>query len=345
MNKLELMLTQAWQNNAPWLKVLTPLSGLYSAVTHARKSLYDSGKFPMYRAPVPVLVIGNITVGGSGKTPLIIALTKILLKRGVSVAVISRGYGGDTAQMPKLVTPSCTPSEVGDEPCLIVQSLHSGGLHLPMAVAPDRGQAIDLLLQNFPETTLIISDDGLQHYALHRDEEWIVVDAVRGFGNGKLLPQGFLREPIDRLQGALVIYHDKDTASYPDDAMTMSLRAGRIEPLMGTAKSPAPSAGTRVHAVSGIGYPKRFFDTLSDKGFLVSPHAFGDHHDFRVEDLVDLTDYPIIVTSKDAVKLRHLAAQTTHDIFDQIWVLPVEAVLSCAVFDQIDRLIANYQLN
>ena len=191
MKKLELALTQAWQKNAAWLKLLTPLSGLYGMVMHARKSLYHSGKCPIYRAAVPVLVIGNITVGGSGKTPFIIALTKILRKQGISVAVISRGYGGDSTQMPKLVTPTSTPNEVGDEPCLIAQTLHSDGFFLPMAVAPNRGQAIDLLLQNFPETTLIISDDGLQHYALHRDEEWIVVDVARGFGNGKLLPQGF----------------------------------------------------------------------------------------------------------------------------------------------------------
>lgn len=345
MKKLELVLTQAWQKNAAWLKVLTPLSGLYSVVTHARKSLYHSGKCPIYRAAVPVLVIGNITVGGSGKTPFIITLTKILLKQGINVAVISRGYGGDSTQMPKLVTPTSTPNEVGDEPCLIAQSLHSDGLFLPMAVAPNRGQAIDLLLQNFPETTLIISDDGLQHYALHRDEEWIVVDVARGFGNGKLLPQGFLREPIDRLQDALVIYHDKDMTKYPTKAMAMSLTAGRIEPLMGNHKSPVPSAGTYVHAVSGIGYPKRFFDTLSDQGFLVIPHPFGDHHNFRLEDLVDLINHPIIVTSKDAVKLRHLATQTAHDIFNHIWVLPVEMVLSDGIMEQINHLIVKYQLN
>lgn len=132
---------------------------------------------------------------------------------------------------------------------------------------------------------------------------------------------------------------------YPNEAMAMSLTAGRIEPLMDNHKSPVPSAGTYVHAVSGIGYPKRFFDTLSDQGFLVIPHPFGDHHNFRLEDLVDLINHPIIVTSKDAVKLRHLATQTAHDIFNHIWVLPVEMVLSDGIIEQINHLIVKYQLN
>lgn len=349
--KAELILTQAWQNNSPILRLLAPLSCIYGVVTYIRKQCYQIGLCASYRAPVPVLVIGNITVGGSGKTPLIIALVKILMARGIQVGVISRGYGVDSGKnsgsnslvMSRLVLEDSLPEEVGDEPCLISQALSADGYTLPMAIGANRAKSIKLLLQTFPKTALIISDDGLQHYALHRDEEWIVVDKMRGFGNAKLLPQGFLREPVSRLIGATVIYHHQTLGHCPKEQMAMALQAGEIEPLLTDNPRLIPHQ-TRVYAVSGIGYPKRFFDTLACLGFDVVPYPFGDHHRFTLADLQSLTDLPIITTAKDAVKLRVLANKTPDKIFDNIWVLPVQAKLSCALIEALNQLIDKYQL-
>ncbi|OOS07694.1 lipid-A-disaccharide kinase [Moraxella cuniculi DSM 21768] len=342
MKKAELILTQAWQRQASWLIGLAPLSWLYHAISRLRKWLYQSGKLPVYRASVPVLVVGNITVGGSGKTPLIIALVEYLLTQGVQVAVISRGYGGDTKTMPRLVLPTSTPHEVGDEPCLIVQSLAAKGHMLPMAVGANRAATIDLLLASFPHIRLIVSDDGLQHYALARDEEWIVVDMMRGFGNGKLLPQGFLREPINRLEGAMVVYHHANkTKPASDNQPTMVLQAGKLVALQ-PSNQPPPQVGSAVYAVSGIGYPARFFRTLTELGFDVVERPFGDHHDFTIDDLMGLDKLPIITTSKDAVKLRLLAQGNPLPIFANIWVLSVEAKLSQAVYQAADLLMTKY---
>lgn len=231
MKNLELLITKAWQEKSPMLTTLAPLSALYGVVGRVRKSLYDNDKLAKYHASIPVMVIGNITMGGSGKTPLIIALVKYLQDKGVSLGVISRGYGRADSS-PAMVHADSTPKEVGDEPCLIVQSTN-----VPMAVGANRGQVIDLLIQNHPALQLIISDDGLQHYALHRDVEWIVVDGVRGFGNEKLFPEGFLRESLDRLNGATVIYHDSRAERYDDNALLMHLAPSKPIPLLVGDKS------------------------------------------------------------------------------------------------------------
>ncbi|MDO5651876.1 MAG: tetraacyldisaccharide 4'-kinase [Moraxella sp.] len=332
MKNLELIIAKAWQSNSPYLTSLAPLSAVYKGVSSVRKSLYQNNILKIYHAPVPVLVVGNITVGGSGKTPLIIALVQYLQTKGVSVGVISRGYGGDGSQMPALVHTDSTPSQVGDEPCLIVQSTH-----VPMAVGANRQSAIELLLQHYQDIQLIISDDGLQHYALHRDAEWIVVDGVRGFGNGKLFPQGFLREPVSRLDGAVVVYHDRDTNKYADTALTMHLEPSPLTPLLASVAD--VPATTKVYAVTGIGYPARFFASLQALGFDVVECAFADHHEFSLADIEPLHDLPIITTSKDAVKLRTLAKQSNHAIFENIWVLPVSAVLSKTVHETMDNLL------
>ena len=324
---------------------------------------YKVGLLSSYRAPVPVMVIGNISVGGSGKTPLIIALVQYLHKQGIKVGVISRGYGGDTSQMPAVVSATSLPSVVGDEPCLIV---HTTGV--AMAVCPNRQQAIAALLDVQPDLQLIIADDGLQHYALKRDIEWIVVDAARGFGNKQLLPTGFLREPISRLQGATVIYHEKPNTNLAHNAkngsnpqhperLTMHLQADALQrlwrPQLSTAQtdtvqtdSVVPNSNSRVHAVSGIGYPQRFFDTLHSLGFEVIGHPYPDHHDFSLAELLQYSDYPIIVTSKDAVKISallsdHIKGQALNDEYkalaSRLWVLPVAAVLSESCYDQLNQ--------
>lgn len=347
---IETTVTHAWQRQAAWLWLLLPISWLYALITMTRRQAYKAGLLSSYRAPVPVMVIGNISVGGSGKTPLIIALVKHLQEQGIKVGVISRGYGGDTSQMPALVNATSLPNVVGDEPCLIVNMTGAA-----MAVCPSREQAITTLLKAHPDLQLIIADDGLQHYALQRDIEWIVVDAARGFGNKQLLPTGFLREPMSRLEGANVIYHEsleavstrdhnEDGHLHPANRLTMHLKADNMQRLWQPERSfdsrinnEVPEKGSKIHAVSGIGYPQRFFNTLESLGFTVIEHPYPDHHDFSLAEFLPYSDYPIVVTSKDAVKIRALLVKHTTEqaltdeykaLVDRLWVLPVTAVLS-----------------
>lgn len=360
---IETAITRAWQRKAAWLWLLLPISWLYGLLTLLRRQAYRIGMFSSFRAPVPIMVIGNITVGGSGKTPLIITLVNYLQQRDIKVGVISRGYGGDSSQMPALVTKESLPSTVGDEPCLIVNVTAA-----PMAVCPNREQAITTLLSAHPDLQIIIADDGLQHYALQRDIEWIVVDVARGFGNQQLLPTGFLREPMSRLKGATVIHHEKlNATSAPSNKdlaqrLTMQLRPNRLYPLLSdddlrslsetkifTSAAPAPIQGY-VHAVSGIGYPQRFFATLSALGFEVIEHPYPDHHNFSLAELLQYTEHPIIMTTKDAVKIRTLLLAKTSSIKSdelinddvialatRLWVLPVTAELSDTCYQTLQQ--------
>ena len=358
---IETTMTRAWQRQAAWLWLLLPVSWLYALIVILRRQAYKVGLFSSYRAPIPVMVIGNISVGGSGKTPLIIELVRYLQHQEIKVGVISRGYGGDSSQMPALVSTDSLPSVVGDEPCLIVNMTG-----VAMAVCPNRRQAITTLLNAYPDLQLIIADDGLQHYALQRDIEWIVVDGARGFGNKQLLPTGFLREPMTRLQGATVVYHEKPntilTYNYKSDndssaikPLTMHLQPDSLERLWPLSaqknelacidKAP-PKSGVQVHAVSGIGYPQRFFDTLNALGYEVIPHPYPDHYDFSLDELLQYTECPIIVTSKDAVKLRALLLKATEkqvldeqyeELVSGLWVLPVSAVLSEQCYESLQE--------
>lgn len=368
----ETKITNAWQKKAAWLWLLLPLSWLYGAIIWLRRKLYQLGILTSYRAPVPVMVIGNITVGGSGKTPLIMSLVQFLQKKQVKVGVISRGYGGDINKMPALVSTQSLPSEVGDEPCLIAAITGA-----PIAVCPNRQQAIEMLLTNFPDIQLIIADDGLQHFALARDIEWIVVDAARGFGNKQLLPTGFLREPLSRLQDATVIYHETpdmqaDNTAKINNKLVMTLVPDKVSPLISLDKVQdlalktqllqrqltTPKSGDTVHAVSGIGYPKRFFETLAALGFNVIEHPFPDHHDFSLSDLQHYQNHPIIVTSKDAVKIRVLllkALQADKNeskklveilaLIDQLWELPVTAKLSPNCYDKLQKELSKFSIH
>lgn len=314
---LDQMWLQAWAKQSRWLYLFKPVSLLYSAIIKIRHSLYQQQILTSYRAPVPVMIIGNITVGGSGKTPLIIALVKFLQHQGIKVAVISRGYGG-LGPFPRLVNQGDGPNIVGDEPVLIVQE--TGVL---MAVGPNRQAAIELILQQ-QQPDLILSDDGLQHLALERDLEWVVVDIDRGLGNEQLLPVGFLREPISRLQGTTVIEHGK----HPISNLHMQLKAGKLIAL-NPLNNPMPVAGDTVHAVAGIGVPSRFFQSLRDLGFKVIEHAFADHYDYQAADLNFNDGLAIITTAKDAVKIHQLLSPLAEQ---SIWILPVEAQLSPAVY-------------
>ena len=315
----------AWNSQAKWLIVLRPLSWLYRGGFLLNRKLYRCNIKKAYMAPVPVMVIGNITVGGSGKTPLLIHLVSYLQSKNIRVGVISRGYGAK-GPFPTMVDLNSLPENVGDEPTLIVQSTD-----VPMAVGPNRQESIELLLSHYP-IDLIISDDGLQHWALNRQIEWIVLDNNRGLGNEKLLPEGYLREPKSRLDQGIVIEH----ADHPTRAMHMHLEVA--EPyLLNSTEAKAFNPQDDFYAVVGIGFPQRFYRTLERMGVQqFQCHEFADHYEYELEDLVFDDTNPIITTEKDAVKILALLKQNPSFARD-IWVVPVDAVLSTACYDTLHQ--------
>lgn len=317
----------AWNKQSKWLIVLRPLSWLYQFGFNLNKQLYLKGIKKVYTAPIPVMIIGNITVGGSGKTPLLIQLVKYLQLNQIRVGVISRGYGGQ-GPFPALVTLDSVPDSVGDEPCLIVQSTD-----VPMVVGSNRQESIELLLQHH-ELDLIISDDGLQHWALVRQIEWIVLDKNRGLGNGRLLPEGYLREPVSRLAQGTVIEHSLET----DATLNMHLEVAEpylLNPYFDQSERFDPNVD--FYAVVGIGFPQRFYNTLESMGIdQFQCHEFPDHYDYEIDDLQFEDLNPIITTEKDAVKLLPLLKK--HPEFTrEVWVVPVEAVLSEACYETLNQ--------
>ena len=310
------LIQDAWNKQAKWLIVLRPLSWLYRGGFLLNKKLYQMGIKSSYQAAVPVMVIGNITVGGSGKTPLLIQLVSYLQNKNVRVGVISRGYGGK-GPFPAYVDLESVPDVVGDEPCLIVQSTG-----VPMVVGSNRQQSIECLLSKH-DLDLIISDDGLQHLALQRQIEWIVLDQNRGLGNQKLLPEGYLREPVSRLNTGTVIEH----AASPKTALNMHLEVNTPY-LLNAIEAKIFNPANNFYAVVGIGFPQRFYKTLDSIGIhQFQCHEFPDHYDYEITDLQFEDSNPMITTEKDAVKILPLLKQNP-DFKREIWVVPVEAVLS-----------------
>jgi tetraacyldisaccharide 4'-kinase len=291
--------------------LLLPLGLLFLGIVGLRRWFYRSGILSQARLPVPVVVVGNITAGGSGKTPLVIWLVERFGRYGRIPGVISRGYGGALAGV-HLVSFGDTPDVVGDEPLLIARRTGC-----PLVVGRDRVAAARALLAEFPDCDVIISDDGLQHYRLARDCEIAVVDR-RGFWNGWPLPAGPLREPIARLNGVDAVVANGWAG---ESAFRMTL-AGSEFRLLGEVSrrgTPADLAGLRLHAVAGIGEPQRFFDHLSGLGLAFEPHPFPDHHAYAAGEL-DFVGDAILTTEKDAVKFGDLAKLP-------VWVLPVTAAV------------------
>jgi tetraacyldisaccharide 4'-kinase len=317
-------LVKAWYNGHWALSLLAPLSGLYRFITAVRRVAYQRQWFAVATFPVPVIVVGNITVGGTGKTPLTLALVKHLQAQGLRPAVISRGYGGQTTY-PALVTAQSQAHEVGDEPLLMYQQTQ-----VPVVVAPKRAQAVAWLLER-QLCDVVLCDDGLQHYALARDVEIVVIDAERGLGNEQLLPQGPLREAKTRLQSVDFIvlngqgYHDPQ-------AYEMNLQPTSWLPV-GRTGGDVPLAPQIIHAIAGIGNPERFFNVLEQQGFQVIRHPFPDHHAFQASDLTFADDFAVVMTAKDAVKCQAFAA-------NNVWQVPVMAQLPPAFYQQFDQRLA-----
>ena len=255
------------------------------------------GLFATHGVPRPVVVIGNLTVGGTGKTPLVIALARALAEEGLRPGIVSRGYGG-RARRARRVRPADSAAEVGDEPLLIARA--SG---LPVAVGRRRFEAALLLAD---EVDVILCDDGLQHYALARDLEIAVLDGARGLGNGRLLPAGPLREGRARLGS--VDHVVVNGAGGPSGALHMRLVLGEAVQLVdGARRSLASFAGSPVHAVAGIGHPERFFAALGAEGLAVTGTAFADHAPYRGGEFDFADGLPVLMTDKDAVKYQPYA--------------------------------------
>ncbi len=318
-------LESAWYGDGrrPWWT--TPLAALYGGVAGMRRVLYRSGWLHSVRLPVPVVVVGNLSVGGTGKTPLTIALADALRERGYRPGVVSRGYGGRRRE-PLLLGDTPDPAQVGDEACLI----HAAGV--PVAIGRERPAAARLLLA--AGCDVVIADDGLQHYALARDVEICVIDGVRRFGNQRLLPAGPLREPLTRLDR--VDFRVCNGADPAAGEFPMQLHAGELVALHdGERRSLVDFAGQRVHAVAAIGNPSRFFASLRAAGVEPIEHAFADHHAFVAGELAFGDQLPVLMTDKDAVKCRHFARPNW-------WRVPVRAALPEAFYDalvgRLDRL-------
>lgn len=305
-----------WQTRslATWL--LSPFSLLFWLISQIRVGLYRKKWLKSYRSPVPVLVVGNISVGGNGKTPVVVWLVEQLQQRGVKVGVISRGYGGKIKQFPQLVTKQSSAEMMGDEPVLIVQRTN-----VPLAISPNRQQSIELLLSQF-ELDLIITDDGLQHYALQRDIEWVVIDGIRRFGNGFVLPAGSLRELPSRLESVNAVICNGGIAQSNEHLMTLEPSTA-INLLTNERKSLSEFSEPCV-AIAGIGYPPRFFAMLENLGIpLLRTQGFADHQAFELTQLQNLADMqtPLLMTEKDAVKCRAFAQENW-------WYVPVSATFS-----------------
>jgi tetraacyldisaccharide 4'-kinase len=303
---------EVWRRRGTLAWLLLPLSFAFVALAVSRRALYRTGFLTSIRLPVPVVIVGNITAGGAGKTPLVLWLVEALTRLGRHPGVISRGYRGSVDGVRK-VSDGDTPREVGDEPLLIKRRAGC-----PVFVGRDRVAAGQALLAAHPECDLIICDDGLQHYRLARDVEIAVVDR-RGFWNGWPMPAGPLREPVSRLQSVDAVVANGWSG---DAAFSMTLSGDHFHPLGKVSHGGAPSdfEGKRLHAVAGIGEPQRFFDHLSALGLQFEAHPFPDHHAYTADDLAFDGD-AILTTEKDAVKFGELAALP-------VWVLPVTATIT-----------------
>jgi len=314
----ERALQQVWYGGRAPGVALRLLALLYAGLSAARRRLYAWGWLPRERLPVPVVVVGNLTAGGAGKTPLVIALVEQLRARGFTPGVISRGYAGSASDV-QIVDAQSDPRVVGDEARLLFDATRA-----PVCVGRDRAAAARSLLRS-ASVDVLVADDGLQHYKLGRDLEICVIDGMRRFGNGRLLPAGPLREPLRRLDSIGMRVCNGGTPGAGETAMQLrgdvavALGDGRQRPLR-------EFSGRRVHAVAGIGNPQRFFTQLRAAGMELIEHPFPDHHPYAAADLAFGDDLDVLMTAKDAVKCRAFASA-------RCWQVPVRAELPPEFFD------------
>jgi tetraacyldisaccharide 4'-kinase len=313
---IENFLAREWRRRGWVAWSLTPFAAVFGFIAGIRRAFFALGWIKQINVGVPVVVVGNVTVGGTGKTPTVIALVEALRAAGFQPGVVSRGYGAKIHEA-TLVTPESQPADVGDEPLLIARRTHA-----PVVVSPDRVAAAQALLKAYPSVDVIVSDDGLQHYRLARSFELVVFDNRLG-GNGFLLPAGPLRESMSRHRDATLINSPYERALPPwPNTFSLDLTTGDAWLLDDPAvrRPLAAFKGERIVAAAGIGSPERFFASLRAEGMTLATRAFPDHYDYRDNPFAGIDADSILITEKDAVKFG-----AWRDA--RIWVVPVEAVL------------------
>lgn len=325
---------RAWMQRGVLAIVLWPLSLLFHLLVLLRRALYRSGVLKSTRLPVPVIVVGNIFVGGTGKTPLVIWLAEALRRAGYVPGVVSRGYGAPHDR-PISVTADSVPAIAGDEPVLIAQRAQ-----VPVMVGRWRADAAKALLAAHPQVSVIISDDGLQHYALQRDIEIVLFD-TRGAGNGWLLPAGPLREPMARARDFTVVNADRFLSELPADTARMQLTGKVAEQLIDRSQCVAlqslsmlvPAIGSpRIVAAAGIGNPERFFMMLRSAGLAFEEMPLPDHYGFQENIFAKIQADIILITEKDAVKCSRIDSLKSDP---RLWVVPVTAHIDDALSEKI----------
>ena len=322
---VESWLNKVWYTPAPPPWWLTPLAALYGTLSRVRRFAYAKRLMRIRRLSSPVIVVGNLTAGGTGKTPLVCWLASQLTELGHRPGVVTRGYGG-SSRRPRLVQHSDTPGVVGDEAILLAR--RSG---VPVAIGRDRPAAAQLLIN--AGCNVVLSDDGLQHYALARDCEIIVIDGDRRFGNGRLLPAGPMREPPARLQGAdAVVFNGGPSES--NGALHMRLLATGAKSLkFGSSKPLREFAGRSVHAIAAIGNPRRFFEMLRALGIDVVEHPLPDHAQLTLDDISFADELPVLMTEKDAVKCKDIAGP-------HHWYVPVNVAFAAGDSEKLRGIVA-----
>jgi tetraacyldisaccharide 4'-kinase len=327
-------LQRVWYDrHAQWLSlILLPLSWLFGALVACRRAAYRLGLLRRVRVGRPVVVIGNVTVGGTGKTPFTIWLATRLQAKGVRVGIVLRGYGGTSSHWPRDVSGDSAPDEVGDEAVLLAR--RTGAI---VVAGPDRVAAARRAIERGAE--IVLSDDGLQHYRLARDREIVVIDGRRGVGNRRLLPAGPLREPVSRLtQADLRVVSWRDGSARPLTPVPATIqvwaRLSEAWALVGGETRPLEAfKGNRVHAVAGIGHPQQFFAALQQLGIEVAPHALPDHARLTAADISFPDALPVLMTEKDAVKSRAIADQRHWAVRMDVMVTEQDAAAVQAMLD------------
>lgn len=311
---MALSIDKLWYGTHPARWALRPLSWLYQVIIHCRRWYLRS--FCQIQSPVPIIVVGNLTVGGVGKTPLVIALAKRFKQQGLRVGIVSRGYGAGIRDFPHEIKVQDSAAQVGDEPLLLAEKTAC-----PVVIAPCRSDAVAYLLEQH-QSQIIISDDGLQHYRMGRAIEIVVIDGSRGLGNGLSLPAGPLRESKSRLKEVDFVVVNEGTWA---NAHPMSLKPCGIKHLESGQEVGMDFFSSTIAAVAAIGNPQRFYNTLSQLGLIFNSYSYPDHYQFKANDL----NYPepyVLMTEKDAVKCRSFKS-------DKLYYLPVEAVLNDAFWN------------
>ena len=330
------MLVRAWYTDQKWLRSLAPLSWTFSRLAERRRREFLTGRRSQWRAPVPVIIVGNITVGGTGKTPLVMWLARWLANRGRKVGIVSRGYGG-RANYPLFVDSRTDISKAGDEAPML-----AGRTGCPVVVDPDRVRAVKTLLDNYP-VDVVLADDGMQHYALERDIEIAVLDGTRGVGNGKLLPQGPLREPVDRLQSVdWVVCNGNSTGLVRNESIMKTVPSDFVNISTGE-RVPAwdfhRQVDGSIYAFAAIGNPRRFEKTLTDLQLSPIIREFPDHYDFSESDHRVESDASVIVTEKDARRVPATGWKP-----GQVWYLEIEVEFDSSEDGRLAAICSDHEL-